>query len=177
MADDHAWITPALIAVVVPVAMAAFVRAADRPARVSGEVKWVEYGVAMKAFSIAAGLIPVGLIVAMFLQSAFSKDPVIATLLFTGLSVPLLLESFLVKISFDENAIYTRSAWRRSRVIPWSEVGAPIRSDLLQWWVLPTKKQGSIRLHDFISGKGEFFAMALNKRLESQKDLSPETPP
>ncbi|RYD68612.1 MAG: hypothetical protein EOP83_00535 [Verrucomicrobiaceae bacterium] len=160
MDKDHRWIVNSLTFILVPAAIAAFVRAANKPARVSEGVKWLEYGLAMKAFSILSGIIPVMITISLVFSEP--EDPVgaiVCLVLFGGLTLSLLLESFLVRIGFDEEWIYTRSAWRKERKIPWSETGSPSYADTLRWWRIPTRSQGVIRLHDFISGKDSFFEM------------------
>lgn len=165
MDKDHRWIVNSLIAVIVPAALAGLVRAADKPARSSEGAKWLEYGMAMKAFAVAGALIPVALTVVLVVTKPADPSGLLGVIaIFSALVMPLLLENFLVKIGFDETHIFTRSAWRRSRVIPWSEVGEPSRSDLLQWWRIPTKTHGTIRIQDFISGKEDFFEMLDKKR-------------
>jgi len=171
MDKDHRWIVNSLIFILVPAALAMFVRAADKPARVSEGVQWLEYSVAMKVFSVVSGVIPA--LAAFSLVFSKPEDPsgaLSCVVLFGILTMVALLESFLVRIGFDEEYIYTRSAWRKSRKIPWLETGMPSRSNLFQWWCLPTKHQGVIRISDFIAGKGDFFAMLVRQSRGSTPD-------
>ena len=84
---------------------------------------------------------------------------------FTGLTVALLLEFYLVRIEFDDYSIYTRSPWRPQRRIPWYEVMSYSFSVASQWYVFRTRSMGAIRLSVYLSGLGSFMAEAKRRQI------------
>ncbi|MDH5611851.1 MAG: hypothetical protein OEY66_05285 [Gammaproteobacteria bacterium] len=150
------WGAYALIAIIVPWALNALTRSADVPAEIKLGKTWLAYRLPLKVFSIISLVFPIGGILYLISGDYESiYEPVGFILFFSLISVPLLLESFLVQIAFDDKYVYCFSPWRPNRQVPFSELGQPYYSDAMQWWVIPTKSQGYIRLQSMISGKDE----------------------
>ena len=148
------WLGYALIAVIVPFALGALTKSANVPAELKEGKTWLKYGLPLKIFSLFSLVLPmVGVFYLLSGDYETLYAPVGFILFFSLISVPLILESFLVRIAFDEDSVYCFSPWRSNREIPFSELGEPQYSDSMQWWLIPTKSHGYIRLHDFISGK------------------------
>ncbi|MES0489986.1 MAG: hypothetical protein ABUK01_08350 [Leptospirales bacterium] len=151
------WIGPVLVAIIVPLALSALVKAAKVPAQARDGKMWVEYGRTFKIFTFVFVLIPCALGILMFYVDPEGKFPVLMMALgFGALAIPLFLEAFFVRIGFDDTTAYCSSPWRSSRQIKFSDMEEPYYSESMQWWVIPTKTQGKIRLQSFISGQSEF---------------------
>lgn len=148
------WLSAALIAIIVPMALGVLSKAGRVPAEFRDGKTWLEYGRTFKIFSCVGIMIPCGFGIVLFYvepKEVFALSMVI--LLFAVLTVPLFLEAFFVKIGFDESVVYCYSPWRPNRQIKFSDLGEPCYSNSLQWWVIPSQNSGYIRLQDFISGK------------------------
>ena len=78
--------------------------------------------------------------------------------LFFLMLVPLYLETFWVRITWDDSFIYAKSPWRRSRVIPFSAVRSCDYSTGMQWYRIRTEGFGIIRLHNLAKGIPELLA-------------------
>lgn len=159
-------IVSAVIMVLVVSAGRAALTSYDDRAKVRSGMAWLEYGKYFKLYSFLGSLIPFGLIFLWFNVSADNKSAILyMIILFGGLTLPLFLESFFVKIGFDDSTVYCYSPWRPSRQIKFSDMGEPHYSESMNWWVIPTKNQGKIRLQVFISGASD-----LLEKLQSHKD-------
>jgi hypothetical protein len=160
MNDDFArYVGTGLAVVMTPLALAWLRRSARVPARCKGGVFWLEYGPAMKWFALLCVVMAVSLGVGVFHRATKHQDAVVwLFLLFAGLTLPLLIEFFLVRIGFDGDRIYCHSGWRRKRVIEWSDVASYRYSPMMQWWVIGTEKSGKIRAHIFLSGLDDLLA-------------------
>jgi hypothetical protein len=64
----------------------------------------------------------------------------------------LVLEGCWVRIMYDEEGLRTRSPWRRSRCIPWTEVVLCDYADINQWYRIHTRSQGIIRVSLLLHG-------------------------
>ena len=148
------WIVYGLIALIVPWALNALTKSADVPAEIREGKTWLVYGMPLKIFSLLSLGFPLAGVLYFFFGDYDSVyEPLGFTLFFSLISLPLVLESFWLRIAFDEETVYCFSPWRGNRQVPLSELGKPYYSDMMQWWVIPTKSQGVIRLHNFLSGK------------------------
>jgi len=97
-----------------------------------------------------------------------NEGPVSQWIVLEGFAVvmlPLFLEFFLVRIEFDDHAIYTRSPWRSPRRIPWSEITSYSFSRANRWHIFRTRSMGAVRLSVFLSGIGSFMAEAKRRQL------------
>ncbi len=148
------WIVYALIALIVPWALNALSKSADVPAEIREGKTWLGYGLPLKIFSLLSLVLPLAGVLYFFFGDYDSiYEPIGFTLFFSLISLPLVLESFWVRIAFDDATVYCFSPWRPNRQIPFSELGKPYYSEAMQWWVIPTGSQGYIRLQSFLSGK------------------------
>lgn len=78
-------------------------------------------------------------------------------ILFSGsMVVPLILEFYVVRISWDNSQIYTSSPWRRPRAIPRSAILSCDFSIWAQWYRVHTAGYGTVRVHRYMSGIPEF---------------------
>jgi hypothetical protein len=166
-------IGPTLAAIVVPIVLGYLFRTPSSAARQAEGKQWLEYGAVLKGFALgAAGLVAL-LIGIFFVVDAKDKLAVASMVaLFGTLSVSLLLEFYGVRIGFDDTRVYTRSGWRKPRSIAWTDITACTYSPTNRWWVLETKDQGRVRIHEFLSGRASFFA-ALQARTGIRADMNP----
>ncbi|MDH3343528.1 MAG: hypothetical protein OEY06_13195 [Gammaproteobacteria bacterium] len=150
------WLGYALIAIIVPWVINALNKSADVPAEFREGKTWLTYGLPLKIFSILSLGFPLAGVLYFFFGDYESiYEPMGFTLFFSLISVPMMLESFLVRIAFDDEYIYCFSPWRANRQVAFSALAKPYYSDAMQWWVIPTESQGYIRVQSFISGKDE----------------------
>jgi len=150
------WLAYALIAIIVPWALKSLTKSADVPAEFKQGKSWLTYGLPLKIFSILSLGFPIaGVLYLLTGEYESIYEPIGFILFFSLISVPLVLESFLVRIAFDDACVYCFSPWRANRQVAFSELGKPYYSDAMQWWLIPTESQGYIRLQSFISGKDE----------------------
>ncbi len=148
------WLGYALIVIIVPLALNALTKSADVPAEFKEGKTWLAYGLPLKIFSILSLGFPLGGVIYLLTGEYESLyEPVGFILFFSLISLPLVLESFLVRIAFDDESVYCFSPWRPNRRVAFSELGKPYYSEAMQWWVIPTASQGYIRLQSLISGK------------------------
>ena len=105
-------------------------------------------------------------LVAFFLYSAphvpANQLPLVltASAVFMSLVLLLVLEFHRVTVAFDATSIFCQSPWRRSRVIPWTDVMSIKYSPPLRWYVVKTKVHGTLRLNSLLSGLHELLAEA-----------------
>jgi len=147
------WLGPVLVAIIVPLALGGLTKAAAVPAKTREGKSWLEYGAAFKILSSFILSIPCGLAFIYLSADGENKFPILMMiLLFGGLGLPLFLEAFFVKIGFDDSTVHCFSPWRSNRRIALSDLQKPYYSNAMQWWVIPTEKDGNIYLQSFISG-------------------------
>lgn len=134
--------------------------------KINGNTVIIQYGMPLKVFAVISFIFA---IYVSYLAIKAVPDRVIPTTLAAILlylaSISLMLEFIVVNISYDGNKIYTRSPWRKSRIIPWVEIVDLKYSALTQWHVVSTRSFGYIRIHDGMNGKQTFFD-EINKRLK-----------
>ena len=164
MIDLGSIMGPALTVLIVPIVLGWFLRNVSEKAKRINGVAWLDYGVRFKSFTLLFVGLVAGLVVIWFNIEAEDKTALVFLIaLFGGLTLPMVIEFFLVRIGFDENGIYCYSGWRPKRTIAWTAVESVKFSESLQWWVLDTKGAGKIRASVFLSGLQEFLA-ELEKR-------------
>ncbi len=159
-------ITTALVAIIVPLVLSWLLRSRSSAAMRSNGILWLYYGKTMKGFALFFTAIVVALVVIWFNVEPNGKMPVLGMIgLFGGLTLPLVLESFFVRIGYDAEKIYCHSSWRRNRVISWFDVESVTFSESMRWWAVETKHSGKIRISEFLSGLGGFL-LELERRGE-----------
>ena len=164
MTDIGNYIGPALTVLLVPIILGWLLRSVSAKAKSINGLAWLTYGVALKAFTLFFVGIVAALIVIWFNVEPKDKSPVLFLIgLFGALTLPMVIEFFLVRIGFDEKGIYCHSGWRPKRTIDWATVESVSFSQSMQWWVLRTKGSGKIRASVFLSGLQDFLA-ELEKR-------------
>lgn len=128
--------------------------------RQHGEVEgltWVRWGPAYKAVA-AFGLVVVALIIA---DGAFGERPAVAIVMaaaFGLLVVPVAANGFLWRVGFGASGLRCLSAWRKERVVPWSEISEVSFSSGMRQWVISTRQQGLIRINELASGSDQLIA-------------------
>lgn len=158
-----AWLPGVLAAIVSAILIALLLQAARRaPARRDG-LRWVEYGREVRLVAVILTVVLASGAV-YFVAAAPSQGmlPIgIAAAASTLALVAVMdLEIWCVRIGFDDATVYCHSPWRRSRQIPIAELGVPRFSALAQWWVIPSRSQGSIRIHTYMIGGGALVELA-----------------
>jgi hypothetical protein len=157
MANLSNYIAPALIAFVVPIALGLLLKSVNAHARSEGSTKWLEYGPVMKGMSLSFLAPVIAITMAGFFVEPKDRNPVFLGAAFFGaLTLPLLIECFLVRIGFDDQQVFCLSGWRRRRVIPWDEIESASYSGPMMWWVISTRNHGKIRAHLYLSGVSDF---------------------
>jgi hypothetical protein len=124
-----------------------------RKAAIEGGEGILTYGLPLRVFVVVFWVFWLGLVGLVVVQPP--DDPVgVATAVcgLFALILPLHLEFFGVRVSFDEAGIRTRSPWRAERQIPWPDIRQGWYSSVLQWHVIQTEGYGRVRLHDLMSG-------------------------
>jgi hypothetical protein len=126
-------------------------------AAVEGGARVLAYGRPLKGLVVVFWVFWAGLVSLLVARPGDDPDPLSAAALVAGffaLTLALHLESFFVRVAFDESGINTRSPWRAGRHIPWSDVRRVWYSPGLQWYVVDAGRHGRVRLHDFLGGVG-----------------------
>jgi hypothetical protein len=117
----------------------------------------VKYGDAPKAFAIVLGtLVPASvLLLGMSGRMDFNVALwiLLADFFIVGYCAP---EFFRTRIEFDSKEVYAYSPWRKARVIPWTVIMSRKYSSLKRWNVFDTFGYGSLRVSDFMEGRGKF---------------------
>jgi hypothetical protein len=114
----------------------------------------LSYGAPLKCFVISLWCIFVPLGLFLVLGAPLQKQAqghVVTALLFSGL-MAMHLEFYYISILCDEHGIFTRSPWRPSRSISWSEIRNVTYSRMAQWYVIETESKGRVRCHVMLDG-------------------------
>lgn len=148
-------------AIVLAIALGFLARNAKFHADSTGKRSVLKYGTPIRIF---AWLLLCGLTAGLYMGSRRSIQGPGSWLgvfaFFAGVMLVLFLEIYVVRIEFDDYAIYTRSPWRPERSIPWSEITSYSFSGISQWYVFRTRSMGAVRLSVYLSGRGSFMAEA-----------------
>ena len=164
-------VSTALIAAIVPIALGFLYRSAQRESETGFAGRCVDYPKALKIFVWVGWIFTIAIsIIAAF--TARGKDfwpATLCVLLFIGLILPLHLEAYFVRITWDDETIHTHSPWRRSRRIPISSVLRCDFSQSMQWYRIQTEGYGIVRLH--------MFARGIPQLLEALPVANPGYPP
>ncbi len=137
---------------IVPLVLGLLLRTVRPHARVEGGVRILEYGLAFKLIGWGAIGIVLGCATLVFFVARADRPAVLLlTALFALLGLPIVLEATFVRITTGDQGLTSRSPWRRTRTIPWSEVRAVDFSGAMQWWRLHTA-QGVVRASVYLSG-------------------------
>src|SRR5262245_57513044 len=111
-------LSAALTAILVPVVLGWLLRSAQAQPLKKDGIAWLRYGTSIKGFALFGLAIVMGLCALWFLVKPKDQAAVLVMiLLFAGLTLPLAIECFFVRIGFDEDRIYCHSGWRKSRII------------------------------------------------------------
>ena len=147
------FVTTAIIAVVVPLAIGLLNKSAKRPAvTVDGRTE-VAYGWGFKGFAVFSALVAVAPLVGMFFVPPDARVPKLTIALIFGIPAAyLVLEGFFVRIRYSDEGIEARSPWRRNRFVPWRDVRRVTFSGGAQWHRIETARSGYLRVHAMKSG-------------------------
>lgn len=130
----------------------------------------LRYGRPFKVFAALALIALLAVFVAMVRHPPNAKDlPIVLTVsvTFAVLIGSLALEFFGVSILYDESGIKTFSPWRASRSVTWSEILGASYSEICQWYVIQTVKQGRIRCHLFLNGTASLLEELRSRGIEA----------
>jgi hypothetical protein len=121
-----------------------------RPATADG-MSWLEYGFSLKA---VGAFFAVMLFYAPTHELLYGRTlPAIVVGSFTVLlGGPIFLLAFFWRVGYDASGIHTRSPWRKSRFVPWTEVTCFRFSSMMKQWVVHTRSQGTIRINELVPG-------------------------
>jgi hypothetical protein len=144
------------LGIIISVILGFFLKSVSSKAIKESGKSWLQYGIPMKGFAILTMLLVAGLIVTWFNVDEKDKMPVLMMIAMSSLlGIPLVLESFFVRIGFDDHELICKSGWRKTRVISWDDLKSAKFSHSMQWWEIKTGKAGKIRLHVYLSGLQE----------------------
>lgn len=157
--DGNSAILPGVAgAIGAAVAMAIILRTVRANAETLGERQLLRYGQPLRILVGIFWACWLGLVaLAIFMPKREAHDGLIAASMVAGfflLVLVLHVEFFIVRVTFDEFGIQTRSPWRRRRSIPWSDIIRVGYSPTAMWYTVQTHTHGYIRLHLFLSGIG-----------------------
>jgi hypothetical protein len=136
----------------------------DKKAVFINDKKILRYGTRVRILGWAIAAFTLPLLYALHKSSTYQSTAAICV--GTGyvmLASFLLLEFHFVGVLFDSEFIYTFSAWRPARKIPWTDISGYTYSNFNKWHILHTTPPGNIRLSILLSGLG-CFAQELKKR-------------
>lgn len=127
---------------------------ASKPARTEGQLKILEYSMPARIMG-SVFVILFGAFLVFALLKAKPEEirivwGVVGSLFLISLFI--FIEFFRVKISYDQNMIYTQSPWRDSREIPWPDVSGASFSQVNKWYLLKTDHHGNIRASVYLMG-------------------------
>lgn len=116
-------ITVIFVAIFVPITLGWLLQSANVKAKKKEGVTWLEYGIVMKGFALFFVAVVTGLIAVWFNVAPKDRNAVLFIVaLFGGLTLPLVVEFFFVRIGFDDRRLYCFSGWRKKRVISWNDI-------------------------------------------------------
>jgi hypothetical protein len=158
------WLANTLVALVVGLLLAALARAAKKPTKLSGGVRWLKHPLTFRAVSTFMVLLAAGLVYVWFNVEGDNKLPVFLMAAFLGLiGGYLLVGSWFEKIGYDDTTVYYHTPWGRSKRVKISELGQPRYSKWTQCWIVTSKTQGKLRFSYFMCGTDEFLKVLRNR--------------
>ncbi len=143
----------------------------DRIARKEWPFGLMAYGPGSKKLLIFCwcGLLTLTWIMCVSNQIKTPRDvatSVAAFVLMVTACTVLQLEISRVSINYDNSEIRTKSPWRKSRVICWSEIVKITYSVNAKWYVIKTKTNGSIHCHTSLVGLEQFLLELVTRGIE-----------
>lgn len=153
-------IGPALTAAIVPLVLGWLLRAAQAESLATAGQRVVAYPKTFKVFVMLGWVatIVIAIFAGFTARNADILNAAAVVGLFIALMLPLHLEAFGVRITWDDAFIHTRSPWRKARKIPFSAVRSCDYSHAMQWYRIHTDGYGTIRLHQLTRGISELLA-------------------
>jgi hypothetical protein len=152
--DSSQTLTGVLISIFVPLVLSLIFKSAQKETQSTTGSQSLSYPKAMRIFVYAGWtvVLAVAVLGAYTAKKADLKYVLLTMGLFAGLVLPLHLETFGVRITWDKENIHTKSPWRKRRTIPFSAVRSYDFSASMQWYRIHTEGHGIIRLHQFMRG-------------------------
>ena len=157
-------ISVAVIVAVVPLVLALLARG-SLASVASGEIR---YGRLLRWFSLIIGLVPPLAVIAavLFVQKRPLRPderlPVILLIvMFPGLALPLVVEFFRVRHSYDDAGLVFRSPWSRHRRIAWVDVASVRWRRVAKWLDIKTNTGAIIHISPWLAGLRMFADVAL----------------
>ena len=153
--------------VVVLVISALYKVAANQGNSTTGPACLVAYGRTFHYMVYFFWFCVIGFLVFGFIEGPNSQGELVAgifgMLAFSALVLVLHLEFLRVRIEYDADAIRSTSPWRSPRQIPWADISDVQFSQSLQWYLVRTKNNGSLRCHIYLSGLRQFLSELENR--------------
>lgn len=134
-------------------------------------VRWLEYGLSLKAIG---AFFAVMLVYAPTYELLHGRAlPAIVIGSFTALlGVPIFLFAFFWRVGYDEHGIHTRSPWRRRRFVPWGDVVRFEFSSITKQWVIHTKSHGTIRINELVPGASHMISEIKQRGMRSEGNFT-----
>jgi hypothetical protein len=83
----------------------------------------LSYGWGFKGFWLFFGVLALCILATIpFVKVSDRISVVLLALLFGGLSMPMLLRAFMVRVIFSSDGIEAYSPWRKPKFVPWGDV-------------------------------------------------------
>ena len=147
------WLGPVAVAIIVPLVLGALKKGSQVAPQERDGRRWVEYGWGAKGFAMVGFLIVMGLAVLFFFVNEEGKEPVFWMAAgFAALVLPLFIEFFFVKLGYNDETLLCYSPWRSNRTVRFEDMEKPVFSESMQWWEMPTKSQGKVRVSTMARG-------------------------
>jgi hypothetical protein len=146
-----------LIPIAVSLALVGLAKAAKPFARVVEGQTILEYGWGFKGFWSFFGILSLCILMLVPIVKPTDRLPVaFLALLFGGLSLPMILRAFFVRIIFSTDGVEAVSALGKRRLVPWSDL---VRYSYSYSGCLriETRKQGFVVLTRNISGVASMY--------------------
>lgn len=138
--------------------------------------KIMYYSQIRKIVSIIAAIFMIGLSIFLISLDSLPKENgfiwfLVLVAIFLLVSIYWALESFFVKITFDDQEIVLESPWRQKRRVLLSELTGYKYSEDGNYHVFTTERKGKIHLSPHLKGLTNFFILLDKKKNELNERL------
>ena len=146
-------LTPALIAIAVPLAIGWMTRAAKPDAALVAGRRIATYSKPFKAFAIGTCVLAASPLVVIPFRPAEEALPLLAIAGIFALPGGLLLAYALrMYIAWSDAGIEWRTPWRPARSVPWSDIRSVTDVRARGWYAIETAGSGKIKAYTMMSG-------------------------
>ncbi len=145
-----------LIALLVPIVLAALGVTVRPQARRIGSERVVEYGAGLRVYAlISATLAALVALVSLFLSAAERPWILGISGMFAMLAAFLLPHAYLTQVVFGQDGITARSPWRKPLFVAWSDIVNVRYSAGEKSYIVVVPSGTDLKLHAYMSGVPE----------------------